>query len=178
MSPPPEFRPSSTLLLREVPAYAGTVRTGMLAQALADVLCEASIARCRVYALVDLARPAGAPPLAEALVETDQSGAVARLRALTVAPPYRGRGLGRRMLGDLLTELRAGGVRRVRYRAESAGDGRAGAPGCAVPPLLRSAGFHREDERSTSEDEQHIVPKKCDNSAVEAVVVVWCAREL
>jgi|GEM_PF-3826487 len=56
MSPPLESQPAGTLLLREVLAYAGATGPDLLDEALAEALSEVSVARCRMYALVDLAR--------------------------------------------------------------------------------------------------------------------------
>ncbi|MEU8267388.1 hypothetical protein AB0B89_09480 [Sphaerisporangium sp. NPDC049002] len=160
MSSPSEFRPPSTLLLREVPAHTGTAGGQILAPVLTAALREASAVRCRVYVLSDLAGPAAAPPLAAALVETDPAAHRARLRALTVIGPYRGLGLERRLLGELLTELRAAGVRQVCYRAEpGAGD---------LPALLRSSGF-TGDERT---------PCQYDEPGIGPLAVTWLIREL
>ncbi|MEN3534312.1 GNAT family N-acetyltransferase [Microbispora sp. ZYX-F-249] len=57
----------------------------------------------------------------------------ALLHALAVAAPHHGRGLGRRLLDDLLMELRADGVRAVWFLPGPGDEG--------VCALLRSAGF-------------------------------------
>ncbi|MBB2909078.1 ribosomal protein S18 acetylase RimI-like enzyme [Streptosporangium becharense] len=163
MSSPSEPRRFSTLLLREVPAHVGMRGSGMLGAALAGALAEVSVARCRAYLLVDLARPAGDPPLAGAIVQVGPPAHEARLRALTVDPVHRGRGLGRRLLGDVLRELCADGVRRVRYRVAPEETG--------MPALLRSAGFFAEDEKN-------IAPCRYDDSAIEGLAVAWLTREL
>lgn len=106
---------------------------GLLSPVLAALPRQDPAAQRRMYVLAEMAGPATAPPVAAALVETEPAGYLARLRALVVASPYRGRGFGRRLLGDLLSELRAEGVRRVRYQPEPE-DGE-------LRALLLSAGF-------------------------------------
>ncbi|MER7504784.1 GNAT family N-acetyltransferase [Nonomuraea pusilla] len=130
--PDPRWEPgSSTLLLREVPAHLGAA-PALLRSPLLVALREVPAARCRLYVLADVAAPAAAPPVAAALVEVGEpaSGRSALLRALAVEPGHRRRGLGRRLLADVLTELRADGVRALRCRAD---------PGLAG--LLERAGF-------------------------------------
>ncbi|NRQ40028.1 hypothetical protein HII36_50625 [Nonomuraea sp. NN258] len=116
-----------TLLLKEVPVHAGAPGAALLG----DALLAAS-ARCRLYVLADLAGPPGAPALGAALVEIEPSGREALLVAGGVAPGAAA-GLGARLIGDLLTELRAEGVRHVGHPAS------AGAT--ALTSLLRAAGF-------------------------------------
>ncbi|MER6172242.1 GNAT family N-acetyltransferase [Streptosporangium sp. NPDC001681] len=163
MSSPLESQPSSTLLLREILAYAGATGPDLLDEALAEALSEVSVARCRAYVLVDLARPVNDPPVAGALVEVGQPARDARLRALVVALPHRGRGLGRRLLGDLLTEMRADGVQQVRYRVAAADPG--------TFSLLGSSGF-------VAADRTPIAACRYDGPAIEALAVAWLVREL
>ncbi|GAA2867355.1 hypothetical protein GCM10010517_26920 [Streptosporangium fragile] len=163
MSSPPESQPSGMLLLREIPALPGGWASAMFGMVLAETLAEVSVARCRLYVLVDLVRPAADPPVAGALVEMGPPAREARLRALSVDRAHRGRGLDRRLLGDLLTELRADGVQRVRYRVVGTDT--------AVCTLLRSAGFVLEDENPA-------VTCRYDGAAIEAPAVAWLMREL
>ncbi|WP_182906749.1 hypothetical protein [Microbispora sp. H13382] len=144
--------PAGTLLLREVPAHAGAPGARVIGPALEEALRVLPAARCRLYVLTDLALPAAAAPLAAALLETAlfetallDTGAPAEtgvpghvprwalLRALAVAAPHRGRGLDRRLLDDLLMELRADGVRAVWFLPRPGDED--------VSALLRSAGF-------------------------------------
>ncbi|GAA3444904.1 GNAT family N-acetyltransferase [Planomonospora venezuelensis] len=183
MPSPPESGLPTTLLLREVPAHAGTAGTELLAPALAGALRETPAARCRMYVLADLAGPAAAPPAAAVLVETESAARRARLRALAVAPPYRRRGFGRRLLADLLTELRADGVRRVHYRED--------AEDCGVSALLRSAGFTCEEggpggPRQPGAPNPHElretggleVTYQYDEAETGPLAIVWLVREL
>ncbi|MBE3014157.1 GNAT family N-acetyltransferase [Microbispora sp. NEAU-D428] len=159
--PVPDAAPPGTLLLREVPAHAGAPGARIIGPALERVLRETPAARCRLYVLTDLARPVAAAPLAAALLETGAPGHVPRwalLHALAVAVPHRGRGLGRRLLDDLLMELRADGVRAVWFLPGPGDDG--------PRALLESAGFRdgagrgfsRENERTYGYDEPEIRP--------------------
>ncbi len=67
-----------------------------------------------VFALVDVATDSAARPLAAAVVRDPDERGVAELVALVVDPAHRGQGLGRRVLSDIVDDLRAHGVRRVR----------------------------------------------------------------
>ncbi|GIH74975.1 hypothetical protein Plo01_14040 [Planobispora longispora] len=141
----------------------------LLGPALTSALGEVSAARCRMYVLADLGGPAEAPPLAAALVQTGRTAPLARLRALAVAAPYRARGLGRRLLGDLLTELRADGIRRVHYLATPGDDG--------MRALLRAAEFTpvavaAEETRDTSWTYQY------DMGSFDSPAIIWFGREL
>lgn len=100
-----------TLLLRETPVHAGAQGLALLGDA-----ARAASARCRLYVLADLAAAPGSPPLGAALVEIEPSGRSAVLVAAAVVLPNPE--LRARLVGDLLTELRAEGVRTVRYRGE------------------------------------------------------------
>ncbi|MGI5155923.1 GNAT family N-acetyltransferase [Microbispora sp. CA-102843] len=168
--PTRDAAPPGTLLLREVPAHTGAPGAGIIGPALQHALRETPAARCRLYVLTDLARPAAAAPLAAALLETGAPRHVPRwalLHALAVAVPHRGRGLGRRLLDDLLMELRADGVRAVWFLPGPGDDG--------LRALLESAGFRdetnrgfsRENERTYGYDEPEIRPW-----------AVWLFREL
>ncbi|MEU6413103.1 GNAT family N-acetyltransferase [Microbispora sp. NPDC046933] len=153
-----------------MPAHAGAPGARIIGPALERALRETPAARCRLYVLTDLARPAAAAPLAAALLETGAPRHVPRwalLHALAVAVPYRRRGLGRRLLDDLLMELRADGVRAVWFLPGPRDDG--------VRDLLKSAGFtdgsdrgfSPENERTYGYDEPEIRPW-----------AAWLVREL
>ncbi|MCC5581987.1 GNAT family N-acetyltransferase [Microtetraspora sp. AC03309] len=139
MPSPSEF----VLLLREIPVHPHLEESTLLAAAVADAAAEVSPARCRMYVLADIGRPAASPPLAAALVETERTGRLAWIRALAVAEPFRRRGLGRRLLADLLTELRADGVREVGCAVARGTEREQVAAGQDLPvlALLRGAGF-------------------------------------
>ncbi|MEU6428168.1 GNAT family N-acetyltransferase [Microbispora sp. NPDC046973] len=171
-----------TLLLREVPAHPGAPGARIIGPSLEKVLREAPASRCRLYVLTDLAHPAAAAPLAAALLETGAPRHVPRpalLHALAVAVPYRGRGLGRRLLDDLLMELRADGVRAVRFlpgpgddglRAllESAGFSTGSSAGFSAGSRdATDRGFPHENERTSGYDEPDIRPW-----------ATWLSREL
>lgn len=68
---------------------------------------------CLLLRLEDIADPA-APPVAEALLAMRPGAPVARLLRLEVAPAARGRGLGRRLLREVVAEARAAGARVLR----------------------------------------------------------------
>ncbi|GII05637.1 GNAT family N-acetyltransferase [Planobispora takensis] len=226
MSSPLPPEPPSTLLLREVPAHAGTAGAGLLGPVFDEVLREVSAARCRMYVLVDLAGPLSAPPVAAALVamgpgggEPDAGGGAgpertgaertraertrtertrtertARLRALAVSTPYRGRGLARRLLGDLLTELRADGVRRVRCLAPSGNGDPSPSENGGLPALLAAAGFTREPVGAAAESPASTWENRAGGRAARTVGtqvtyqydepesgppgIVWLVREL
>ncbi|KAA9380786.1 hypothetical protein F5972_06715 [Microbispora cellulosiformans] len=204
-------RPPSTLLLREVPAHAGAPGAEILGPALPLALREVPSARCRVYVLADLAGPAAAAPLAAALLETAEpscarisgrdttgdavgdtagDGRWALLRALAVAPPDRdgalGGGLVRRLLDDLLMELRADGIRAVVFRTrtgdgtrDGTGDGpESGFGDAAMRALLEDAGFAERIERTghpfTGEDHR---TSEYDEPEIR-LGAVWLVREL
>ncbi len=98
------------MLLREVPARAGSPGAALLADALAG-----SSARCRLYVLSDLAAAPDAPPLAAALVEIEGHGAI--LVRASVGTPRTG--LRARLFTDLRAELRACGVRTFKYESDA-----------------------------------------------------------
>lgn len=122
----------------------------------------------------------------DAVGDTAGDGRWALLRALTVAPPDRdgalGGGLVRRLLDDLLMELRADGIRAVVFHAGT-GDGTGDGPGsgfgdAAMRALLEDAGFAEriertghvfagEDHRTSEYDEPEI-----------RLRAVWLVREL
>ncbi|WP_143734202.1 hypothetical protein [Microbispora rosea] len=164
----PETSPGTspgTLLLREVPAHPGAPGAGIIGPALEHVLREVPAARCRLYVLTDLARPAGAAPLAAALLETGAPRQVpqsALLHVLAVAEPCLGRGpgqgLGRRLLDDLLMELRADGVRAVWFLPGPRDDGLRSLLGNAGFRAATNRGFSRENERTYGYDEPEIRP--------------------
>ncbi len=159
-----------TLLLREVPAHPGAPGARIIGPALEHVLREAPAARCRLYVLTDLGRPAGAAPLAAALLETGAPRHVpewALLHALTVAVPHRGRGLGRRLLDDLLMELRADGVRAVWFLPGAGDDG--------LRALLESAGFRDDTERGLSRENERTY--RYDEPEIRPWAA-WLSREL
>ncbi|GGO21416.1 hypothetical protein GCM10011574_48760 [Microbispora bryophytorum] len=142
-----------------MPAHTGAPGAGIIGPALERVLREAPAARCRLYVLTDLGRPAAAAPLAAALLETGMPRHVpewALLHALAVAAPHRGGGLDRRLLDDLLMELRADGVRAVWFLPGPGDDD--------LRALLESAGFRsatnhglsRENEQTDGYDEPEI----------------------
>ncbi|WP_169949323.1 hypothetical protein [Microbispora sp. H11081] len=150
-----------TLLLREVPAHTGAPGAGIVGPALEHVLREVPAARCRLYVLTDLARPAAAAPLAAALLETGAPRRVAQwalLHVLAVAEPHLGRGLDRRLLDDLLMELRADGVRAVWFLPGPRDDGLRALLASAGFSAATNPGFSPENERTYGYDEPEIRP--------------------
>ncbi|GIH46947.1 hypothetical protein SAMN05421833_106283 [Microbispora rosea] len=148
-----------------MPAHPGAPGAGIIGPALEHVLREVPAARCRLYVLTDLARPAGAAPLAAALLETGAPRQVpqsALLHVLAVAEPCLGRGpgqgLGRRLLDDLLMELRADGVRAVWFLPGPRDDGLRSLLGNAGFRAATNRGFSRENERTYGYDEPEIRP--------------------
>jgi hypothetical protein len=162
-----------TLLLKEVPIHAGAQDAALLGDAL-----RAASARCRLYVLADLAAPPGEPVAGAALVEIESVSRCALLVAAGVTAPFRE--LGTRLIDDLLTELRAEGVRWVGHRVEN-GDTR-------VAALLRAAGFAETDRadfcRTASDAHVSCRPASdrpapgCSWATYDMPGTLWLAREL
>jgi N-acetylglutamate synthase-like GNAT family acetyltransferase len=110
--------PDVTALLRDVPIDPREV---------ADL-----IRRGGAFVLADLTLPLSAQPVAAAAFRYDRAGRTAQLVGVVVLAPWRRRGLGRRLLIGILTQLRAEGLERVYACTGSAGAGAS---------LLASAGF-------------------------------------
>ncbi|MEV4455154.1 GNAT family N-acetyltransferase [Microbispora sp. NPDC049633] len=143
-----------------LPAAAAPLAAALLETA----LLETTLIETAAHRETTAQRETTAPP------ESGVPGHVPRwalLHALAVAAPHRGRGLGRRLLDDLLMELRADGVRAVWFLSGPGDEG--------VCALLRSAGFTdgagpgfpRENERTYGYHEPEIRPW-----------AAWLVREL
>jgi GNAT superfamily N-acetyltransferase len=91
---------------------------------------------CVWYALVDLTT-AETRGLAGVAVVRPAGTATVRLCALAVAGAYRGRGLGRRLIGEVADRLRAAGAERLAARSPPGGD---------LAVLLTRAGFAGRDD--------------------------------
>jgi ribosomal protein S18 acetylase RimI-like enzyme len=102
-----------TLLLRRMTGPAAAPSLAMLA-ACAGVPGQASTAAAAgtVYALVDVGSPDG-DPIGAAFVTAPTPDGSVQLAGLCVAPAYRRRGIGGRILGEVVDVLRGQGVVRV-----------------------------------------------------------------
>ena len=129
--------PSAPLLVRCADPAAEQHVTALLRDAGVDPGEAADLLRQRcVVVLIDLTLPPSAPPFAAAAFRIDRKSRAAHLIAIGVPEPWRGRGLGRRLLTGTLTLLRAEGMDRVHACAH---------PGSPGSSLLVSAGFAADD---------------------------------
>ncbi|GAA4201697.1 hypothetical protein [Microbispora amethystogenes] len=192
--------PALPLALREVPSarcrvYVLADLAGPAAAApLAAALLETAEPSCARISGRDTTGDTVGDAAGEAVGDTAGDGRWALLRALAVAPPDRdgalGGGLVRRLLDDLLMELRADGIRAVVFRTApgagtrdgtgaDTGDGpESGLGGTAMRALLEDAGFAERTERTghpfTGEDHRTY---EYDEPEIR-LGAVWLAREL
>lgn len=139
---PPHARPSSTtLLLRRLPAgpelvrqvltMAGTTLSFFWSQESPEPRAlPGPEGQDKVYVLVDVGAAHDNEPLAAALATYPPIPGEVVLAAVAVVAPWRGRGLGGRLLGEVVDELRAEGVLRV-WAALPTGAGHADDTVCA-----------------------------------------------
>lgn len=110
MPTPAEHRSSSTtLLLRRLPpeALARALPVLALARDSGSLRCAAD---GTVYVLVDVGAASDDEPLAAALAAAASPERDVVLAALAVVPSCRGRGLGARLLAEVVDDLRADGA--------------------------------------------------------------------
>ncbi len=106
----PNSRSSTTLLLRRLPAGARAKALPVLALAgEREALGQAGASGIdgTVYVLVDVGAASDDEPLAAALTSSRTPDQDIVLAALAVVPSWRGRGLGERLLAEVVDELRA-----------------------------------------------------------------------
>lgn len=124
----PPLPTSTTLLVRRLPADDLARALSLLALAGDIVTVRRTGFSGAVYVLVDVGAASDDEPLAAALVGCPSPGHDVVLIALAVLPARRGRGLGGRLLAEVVDDLRAGGVLAVWApirvgEAGTAGDG-------------------------------------------------------
>ncbi|MEU8198758.1 hypothetical protein AB0C10_33745 [Microbispora amethystogenes] len=206
--------PALPLALREVPparcrVYVLADLAGPAAAApLAAALLETAEPPCARTGGSDTTGDTVGDAVGDAVGDTAGDGRWALLRALAVAPPDRdgtlGGGLVRRLLDDLLMELRADGIRAVVFRtgpgtgthdgtgdgtgaddstgygtgADAGGGPESGLGGTAMRALLVDAGFAERIERTghpfTGEDHR---TSEYDEPEIR-LGAVWLVREL
>lgn len=130
---------TTTLLLRRVVGPAAAPALAMLGGDRSRPDLAATSADATIYAMVDVTAP-GVDPVAAARVVGPSPDGTAELAALCVAPPYRGRGLGGRILGEVVDVLRGQGAVRVNAVVGENGVARR---------LLARAGFKVTDPAGT-----------------------------
>ncbi|HEX6870379.1 MAG TPA: GNAT family N-acetyltransferase, partial [Micromonosporaceae bacterium] len=128
----------STLLLRGLAPHDSANAQHLLDLYVPDPLLEHALVRAsdrtqRVFTLADVAASPDATPVAAAVVVTRPDSPGAWLTRFAVDLPLRRRGLGRRLLTELATVLRAEGRRDLVARISAGPD--------PVLGLLRAGGF-------------------------------------